>query len=129
MFEMKEEYLTGITEVDDQHRELFRIAKEAYELLNQDFIADKYDHIVAIIEELRNYTKKHFADEEAYMESIGYKRMFTQKMEHNQFIEKLEEINLDDIDNNQVESLLKILEFLDYWLGHHILENDILIGK
>jgi hemerythrin len=129
MFEMKDEYLTGIQEIDDQHRELFRIAKQAYELLEESFIPDKYDHIVAIIEELKEYARKHFSDEEAYMESINYKRMFTQKIEHNQFMQKLDEINLDDIDVNQKESLLKILEFLDYWLSHHILENDILIGK
>lgn len=129
MFEMKDEYLTGIQEIDDQHRELFRIAKTAYDLLGDNYLPDMYDHIVAIIVELKDYTRKHFADEEAYMESISYKRMFTQKIEHQQFIEKLEEINLDDVDNNQKEALVKILEFLDYWLSHHILENDIMIGK
>jgi hemerythrin len=129
MFEMKDEYLTGILMIDDEHTELFRIAQEAYEILTDEFIADKYDHISAIIKRLRDYTKKHFADEEAYMESINYKRMFTQKMEHDDFIRRLDEIDLDSIDQNQTSALLTMVEFLGDWLVHHILEKDKLIGQ
>ena len=39
-----------------------------------------YDNILVILDELRDYTKKHFADEEAYMESIHYKKIFSQKI-------------------------------------------------
>lgn len=129
MFEMRDEYLTGIKLIDDEHRELFRIANEAYEVLSNDFIADKFDNIVALIKRLKDYTAKHFADEEAYMESIQYKRMFTQKIEHSAFIEKLDELDLDQIDENQSDALVEMLEFLGNWLIHHILEKDKLIGK
>lgn len=124
MFEMKDEYLTGIQFIDEQHAELFRIAKEAYELLHKSFVGDKYDHIVSIITQLKDYAIMHFHDEEEYMESIQYKKMFTQKMEHQEFINKLEEFDFDEIDQNQVNTLINLLEFLDDWLGHHILEND-----
>jgi hemerythrin len=129
MFEMRDEYLTGIKLIDDEHRELFRIANEAYEVLSNDFIADKFDNIVALIKRLKDYTAKHFADEEAYMESIQYKRMFTQKIEHTAFIEKLDELDLDQIDENQADALVEMIEFLGNWLIHHILEKDKLIGK
>lgn len=128
MFEMKDEYLTGIKSIDDEHRELFRIAQEAYEIFTNNYIPDKFDHIVALLERLREYTKIHFTHEEEYMESIQYKRMFTQKMEHNTFIEKLDEIDLDQIDRNQTDALLDIMEFLEDWLVHHIVEKDKLIG-
>ncbi len=32
MYEMKEEYLTGIPFIDEEHAKLFEIADEAYEL-------------------------------------------------------------------------------------------------
>ncbi len=128
MFEMKDEYLTGIKSIDDEHRELFRIAQEAYEVLSDDFIVDKFDHIVALLQRLREYTKIHFSHEEEYMESIQYKRMFTQKVEHNAFIEKLDAIDLEQIDNEQTDALVDILEFLGNWLVKHILEKDKLIG-
>lgn len=129
MFEMKDEFLTGIDMIDDEHRELFRIAQSAMDLYQNEFVADKYDHIVEILEELKAYTVKHFADEEAYMESIHYKRLFSQKIEHDAFIEKLNEYNLDEIDENQNETILDLLNFLNDWLVNHILEQDKLISK
>lgn len=131
MYEMKPEYLTGIEMIDNEHKQLFRYADEAYELLHEEFIPDKYDRIADILQELRDYTKQHFADEEAYMESINYKRIFTQKVQHQAFIDKLDSINMDSIDagENQDEAIADILTFLTDWLVHHILEVDTLIGK
>lgn len=128
MFEMKDDYLTGIQMIDEEHNELFRIAQEAYEIYQDDFITDKFDHIVDIIDKLKEYAIKHFADEEEYMESIQYKRMFSQKIEHAAFIDKINEINFDDMDHNQTETLFEILQFLSDWLVNHILEKDKLIG-
>ena len=88
---------------------------------------DKYDKIVEIIEELREYTVYHFKNEEIYMESINYKRLFTQKMDHAAFIEKLDEVNLNKVDENQDEAIMGILTFLNEWLINHILEKDLLI--
>lgn len=129
MYEMKDEYLTGIEIIDQEHRRLFEIANETYELLHEEFIPDKYDHIVKLVNELKDYTAKHFADEEAYMESIQYKKMFTQKMQHAQFIEKLNELNLEQIDENQESTIYDLLDFLANWLIDHILETDKLIGQ
>lgn len=53
MFEMKPEYYIGIKMIDEQHKQLFAYA------------------------------------EEAYMESIHYKKLFTQKVQHQAFIEIL----------------------------------------
>lgn len=131
MYEMKAEYFTGIALIDEEHQQLFAYANEAYELLQDQFIADKYDRIMDILQELRDYTKKHFADEEAYMESINYKRIFTQKVQHQAFIDKLDSIDLESIDagDNQDGAIADLLEFLTDWLIHHILEVDTLIGK
>lgn len=131
MYEMKPEYFTGIELIDEEHRQLFSYADEAYELLHEEFIPDKYDRIAVILNQLREYTKKHFADEEAYMESISYKRIFTQKVQHQSFIDKLDDIDLDSIDAGQDQDKVigDILTFLTDWLIHHILEVDTLIGK
>lgn len=129
MYEMKQEYLTGITLIDEEHAKLFDIAEEAHQLLHNPMIPDKFDQIKEIMNGLKEYTKKHFADEEAYMESTGYKRLFTQKIQHQAFIEKLEEFDLDTIDEDQEKAIGDILEFLTDWLVHHILENDKKIGE
>lgn len=129
MYEMKDEYKIGVEHIDEQHKKLFELADKAYMLLKDEFTIDKYDKIVEILNELKEYTIFHFKSEEEYMESINYKRMFTQKIEHDKFIKTLEEIDLKHIDQNQDESLLKVLGFLNQWLTEHILKNDKLIGE
>ena len=131
MYEMKPEYLTNIPLIDEEHQQLFDYANQVYDLLHQEFIADKYDNIADVLGKLRDYTKKHFAEEEAYMESIQYKRLFSQKIQHNAFIQKLEEWDLESIDgsDNQDETIQEMLNFLTDWLIHHILELDTQIGK
>lgn len=124
MFEMKKEYLTGVELIDKEHEELFGIANEAYGVLEDEYIADKFDHTVAIIRKLKEYAITHFAHEEAYMEKIQYKKRLSHKVEHLEFIDKLNEIDLDAIEDNQTGMLVDILDFLGNWLIHHILEND-----
>ena len=124
MYEMKEQYKIGIDHIDEQHKKLFELADKAYLLLKDDFSLDKYDKIVQILEELKDYTIFHFKSEEEYMESINYKRLFTQKIEHERFIKALEDINYKEIDEKQDESLVKILSFLNDWLIEHILKTD-----
>lgn len=127
MFSMKEEYKLGITSIDLEHEKLFETFEQAYQLLKDPYAMDKYDKIVELIQELRDYTAYHFKNEEDYMESINYKKLFTQKMDHANFIKKLDEINLTKVDTNQDEAIMEILTFLNHWLTSHIIEKDLLI--
>lgn len=129
MYEMKEEFKTGIDFIDEQHARLFEIADEAYNLLKDDFTLDKYDKVVGLIDELKDYTIFHFKSEEEYMDSINYKKRFTQKTEHDAFIKELDEVDYRSIDNDPEQYILKILEFLNQWLTGHILHNDKLISS
>ena len=128
---MKPEYYTGINMIDEEHKQLFKYADEAYELLHDEFIPDKYDRIDSILEKLRDYTVKHFADEEQYMESINYKKIFTQKVQHQEFIEKLDEFmeQHNDEMEDQDEQITGILKYLTEWLVNHILYVDGEIPK
>ena len=56
MFEMKPEYYIGIKMIDEQHKQLFKYADEAYELLNDEFTPDKYDRVDILLEKLYDYT-------------------------------------------------------------------------
>jgi len=105
----------------------FSIIGEANEILHNDFLYDKFDQISNVLGELVEYTKVHFADEEAYMESINYEGLEAQKRAHAMFVEKIENINLDDVDENQDEYLNGLLSFLLDWLVNHILKVDKLI--
>ena len=129
MLKWKDDYAIGIDEIDQQHKILFEIAGQAYDLLTNDFYTDKYDKILEIIEELKNYTIFHFKSEEEYMLSIKYKRFLSQKIEHDEFIEKFNSIDFKSIDFGQDKYIISILEYLTDWVSSHILEKDKLIAE
>lgn len=130
MYEMKDEYLVGIEQIDQEHRRLFEIAEEVYQLSQNEYIPDKYDNIRDVLLELKEYTLTHFAHEEAYMESIQYKHMFMQKVQHDAFREKLEDLELEDLDKiSSAEVIEEILNFLTDWLVDHILNTDKMLGE
>jgi len=122
--EFTEDYLTGIALVDAEHKELFHIVDKANKLVKSFDELSGYDNIIEILNELKEYTKEHFTDEEEYMEGIQYEGLSAQKRAHEAFIDKLENIDLDQIDANPQEYLQELLEFLLGWLINHILYTD-----
>ena len=76
MIAWKEAYEVGIDIVDSQHKELFVIAGKAFDLLKNEFVTDKYDAMVEILEELKDYAAFHFEIEEKYLEETGFKKLF-----------------------------------------------------
>lgn len=124
-----DDFKTGIPFVDEEHKELFRIIGEVNALIEDQFMPDKYDEIMRLLKELKAYAIYHFHDEEEYMESIHYQGIEAQKKAHVIYIDHLGEIDLEDIDANQQESLYELMEFLTEWLINHILKMDKKIPK
>lgn len=127
MLTWKDSYSIGMYLIDAQHKHLFEIGNEAYALLKNGLKIDKYDEIVLIIEDLSNYTKYHFRCEEEYMIEINYPGYENQKKKHNDFIEKIDGIQLHNIDENQQKYIEELLDFIFNWVLEHILKEDKLI--
>ena len=106
---------------------LFAIIRDANALISQELLHDKYDEIISILDELREYTIHHFQDEEEYMKRICYSGLEVQQHAHQAFVDRLNEINLDVMDDNQQEYLEELVEYLRNWLVNHILRVDKLI--
>lgn len=129
MYEMMPEYYTGIEEIDQEHKRLFGLAQETYELLNNDFLQDKTEQLISLISELINYTKTHFSHEEAYLDSIHYAELEKHSTQHRKFEDSLLEFDLDSIEgdfNSQNRVVRELLEFLVGWLVTHILKVDMM---
>ena len=123
-FAFTEKYKLGVELIDSEHQRLFEIIRETNELTNDVLFNDKYDDIKKIISELKDYTIKHFGDEEEYMEKIGYSGLEAQKVAHQAFVDRLNEVNLEAVDGDQEGYLHELIEFLLGWLANHILKMD-----
>lgn len=128
-FAFTEKYKTGIELIDDEHRRLFEIIKETNELTNDILFNDKYDDIKNILSELKDYTLLHFRDEEAHMERVKYQGLEAQRCAHQAFVDRLNEVNLEQVDGDQEGYLRVLIAFLLDWLVNHILKMDKLIPQ
>ncbi|GFP78313.1 bacteriohemerythrin [Clostridium fungisolvens] len=124
MFELTKEYETGIDKIDKEHRRLFELADECYNLLKEEVCDNKYEKVKKVINELKDYAKFHFNEEEKLMESVRHKQIFTHKLQHDYFIEKVDAIDIDDIESNQDQYIIDILTFIVAWIRQHILSKD-----
>ncbi len=124
MIEWKEEYTTGVKEIDKYHKKVFEIANRAFKLVdNPD--ADNRDNAIALaIFDLIEYTLHQFYIEEEYMLSINHRDLFWHKMEHEKFIKNINIIKEKDAKNKPEKYLIDFLEFYSKWIDRHILEDD-----
>ena len=122
-----DKFKTGVPIIDEEHQMLFNIIGRIYDAIEIELVHDKFDLILDILDELKEYTSVHFADEEKYMQEIAFEGLAQQKVLHEKFIETLNDVNLDDVDENQAAYLYEVLNFLQNWLVNHILKVDKLI--
>ncbi|MDE7225099.1 MAG: hemerythrin family protein [Acetatifactor sp.] len=114
----------GVEVVDKAHRRLFSIIDKLF-TLNED--ASKQQHACREgIKYFKSYTLKHFAEEEAYMQSIGYSGYTMHKSLH----DNLRDNTLPALEreleeqNYSIESVQHFLGFCVGWLNGHILVED-----
>ena len=123
------EYLVGIELIDKEHQMLFEIIGRANRLVQEGVDTYSLDEIFEILEELKEYTKFHFQDEEEYMEQVGYDGLPAQKRAHTAFIGKIEGIDREEIAKKPQDYMQSLMEFLLGWLINHILNSDQKIPK
>lgn len=121
--------LIGVDQIDDEHRELFRLVGEVQDLLDDQWTHDKYFEICDVIERLKEYAAEHFRHEEEYMEQIRHPELEMQREQHAQFCEKVNEVDLTYSESDQQALIKDLLSFLAKWLYRHIIGSDLLIGK
>lgn len=124
MIEWKSEYEVDVPVIDAQHAKLFEIAASAEKLLLLPDSVDKYDDIVKIIDDLKDYLVFHFDSEQKILENIKYPKYLSHRVSHNDFVEKFNSIDLERIDDKQQQNLSEILNFVMIWITEHVLGDD-----
>lgn len=122
--EFTDDYRIGIDLIDHEHEQLFHIVDQAYRMAKTFEGSVNGGEAARILEQLGSYTKEHFRDEEEYMESIQYEGLAAQKRAHEAFVDKLETIDIKELENGSRESFQQLVEFLLGWLINHILQSD-----
>jgi hemerythrin len=119
--------LTGIDDIDAQHRELFERIRS---LLDAQRHRRGREEVVRLLEFLGAYAVEHFAGEEREMEATGYPRLEGHRAEHRQFVKELE-ILRHELKSEGPTSLfaIRVGNRVTEWLREHIYRTDRLLGE
>lgn len=120
---------TGIAEIDDQHKVLFRIGRDIEQLLQYRCIGVSEKQLLSIICELRDYTAYHYYEEEALMEQAGYPKLEEQRAAHKKFAEYVENIDCPAMRDNPERELKKVRDALQDMIFNHMMVDDLEMAK
>lgn len=118
-------FSVDVPQMDDEHKRLFNIINSLHATLKGN--NDKKS-IMKVVNELGDYTEKHFAHEELLMEKCSYDKLDIQKEQHKMFEEKIKSMK-NDLEQNGAERPFEILQFLKDWLVRHIQNEDRQYGS
>ncbi len=114
-FSWKTEYVTGNSDVDDQHRYLFDLANK----LQESGIGD----CKSVIMDLYKYTRVHFSAEEELMAESKYSGLKDHIKLHENLITILNDISYQFDETS--ESRDDLVAFFGNWIINHILNEDL----
>ena len=133
MYRWSDALRIGNSEIDHQHKELFRIAEKVEGLLDDckphlsgKKDADREQRILQeTIKYLKSYTRKHFAAEEVFQQKIGYAGYEAHRKIHRDFVAAVEQMEEKVYEEEcSDESVKNFLDWFSDWLRDHIMRED-----
>jgi len=119
----------GVDNIDEQHEGLFKKALELLDAVNSTG-EERKQKCISIILFLKDYAIRHFADEEAYQESIGYKDFALHKKIHDEFKKDIGVQEKLLVESDFADKVVKeFTGMLIAWLLYHVSDADQRIVK
>lgn len=108
-------------DLDSDHRLLIDIINRLWVAIN---IGNR-QIIEFVLDDLVNYTLRHFSREEKLMKQVGYQDLERHCRIHQGICSRLEEIRWEYFEGIRDDLRIELLEFVSNWLNKHILEEDM----
>lgn len=128
MFVWSENFSVNNDLIDSQHKRLFEIGNNINDILKNFDEKSDCEKLKHEINELVRYTKYHFEEEEILMKKYNYLELDIHREEHESFINYLDDIDVDNIENCKKEDLVDLLKFVASWIFKHISNTDYKYG-
>lgn len=118
--EWQEGYLTGIEEIDSQHKALFDLVLSLGEALR-----GKAPHmdLGSLVSRLESYANEHLASEEALFSKYGYPGTKEHLEAHNMLREDIARFK-DMLEHDKLTALA-LSSYMELWLYNHVIKMDM----
>lgn len=109
---------TGISSIDEQHRQLFSSLEDLEYALREG----RTIYAVYTLTRLHSYVREHFAEEEELMRQHHYPRLPEHLAEHQMFRDKVRELATKALTSDISHEIISLLRD---WLLRHIGHSDM----
>ncbi len=120
LLKWKDEYSMNEENIDKQHKGLFKLSNEIYDLVEKGI--DDHEHFRELFLALNDYGIEHFLYEEMYMQEQGYPNLKEHIKQHNEFSNKVRDLCVGIDKETHIRD---IGEFVSTWLVEHVLNEDM----
>jgi hemerythrin-like metal-binding protein len=116
-------FLTGVTDVDNQHKYLVDLINEFGRSLTEDKIL--IQDVDGLYNKLSEYAVHHFQEEENLMSEVKVDALYLNHHidVHKGFLDDVISI-YSNISQDNLDPASDLLKFLTHWLSYHILGDD-----
>ena len=118
-FQWNEKLSIGVQPMDQDHQQIIALMNSLDQAHEKKAGVAEIDRA---FKTLANFTRKHFSDEEAYMEKIGYTGLQSHKMIHAKLLASMDEHYQKFRSSSQLDE--QVFIFLRFWLKSHICGID-----
>ncbi len=122
-FKWGQQFVTGIQDIDDQHRKLVAMINALGEVI-ADNAPDK-TLLLTMFEDLYEYANDHFRCEKRLMDQVRIdpRHVEAHVLQHGDFAREIRAM-AESLDRDLAENSRMLLQFLIHWLAFHILGTD-----
>ncbi len=119
-FEWSDKYDLHVDSMNNEHKILISLMNRLH---RQNGEGASRAELATTLDELADFTVKHFSDEERYMESIEYPGLHTHKIIHKDLVSTLLDHKAAFDSGGELTS--EFFQFLKLWLSAHIRGIDM----
>ncbi len=123
--EWTEDLSVNNVSIDRDHKRLVDIINKLYESMKK---GEGSKVAGEILDELVEYTREHFSNEERIMMKHKYSHLREHQKEHDRFVEDLIDLR-DKLKSRKIFISIEIMKLLKSWLMHHIKGTDQKLGR
>lgn len=117
-------YSVQNADMDKQHQRLFELLNQLHDAMGQ---GKGKETMPKIFDELVQYTRVHFAAEEALLQKYNYPAFAAHKALHEDLIAQLAKLQ-KQFQAGDLSTSMETRDFLMKWLADHIKGNDLKYG-
>lgn len=118
--EWTDEYLTGISHIDQQHRDWIDQVNRIYDSISRSNSTEKQ---IKALQSMIEYSDNHFKQEEYLLKKNNYPYLVQHIRQHNKF--RIKTVDLLEFSKTKQLSLsYDIVRYMKEWIHNHIKEVD-----